>query len=70
MLFVIIILKRDIIENDVVYKKSYDAFHWPQKVSPSLLSLSHTPSLSLIEIMRNHILDKIVSSIIKNFNAT
>jgi hypothetical protein len=42
------ILKRCIIEKDVIHKNSYDVFYWPRKSVLSLfsLSLSHTLSFS------------------------
>jgi hypothetical protein len=40
------ILKWDMIEKDVIYKKSYNVFHWPQKRVPSPFSLSHALSFS------------------------
>jgi hypothetical protein len=48
-------------------KKSYDVFYGPQKIVLSLLSpsLCHTPSLFLNEIMKNQVLNKIVSSKMK-----
>jgi hypothetical protein len=55
------ILKWDITEKDVIYKKiSYNVFHWPPKVSPPLC---HTRSLFLNEIMKNQVLNKIVCSV-------
>jgi hypothetical protein len=41
-----------------------------KKVSPPILSLYHTPSLFLSEIMKNQALNKIVCSVKKNVNAT
>jgi hypothetical protein len=35
-----------------------------------LLSLCHTSSLSLNEIIKNQVLNKVVCSMMKNFNAT
>jgi hypothetical protein len=43
--------------------KSYDIFHWHQKSVPST-------SLLLNEIMKNQVLNKIVHSMMKNFNTT
>jgi hypothetical protein len=38
--------------------------------SPLFLSICFTPSLFLNETMKNQVLNKIVCSVLKNFNAT
>jgi hypothetical protein len=59
------ILKSDVIENDVIYEKSYDVFHRLQKSPHPSLSLCHTPSLFLNEIMKNRGLNETVCSMMK-----
>jgi hypothetical protein len=66
------ILKWDVIQKHVIYTKSYDIFSWSEESVP-LFSLSLSLSVSLLflnEIMKNQVLNKIVFSVIKNFNAT
>jgi hypothetical protein len=55
--------KMSFINNSMTYSIS-------RKSAPPILLLCHTPSLFLNEIMKNQVPNKIVCSVMKNFNAT